>query len=132
RKRLMIKSVLNNFWLAIYHEKLTVQIDDVLINKDNIETIIDEYFDGQAESGTPSEIESWNPKSYLKAVKYTGTNDQFRVFEQNLATVGNVKLYIYLEKGLPNRTAYFRTPRMVVFKRTNRKVNGYSAVFICD
>lgn len=132
RKKLMIKSVLNNFWLAIYHEKLTVKIDDVLINKDNIEIIIDEYFEGQAESGTPSEIESWNPKSYLKAVKYVGKSDQFQVFEQNLPTVGNVQLYIYLEKGLPNRTAYFRTPRMVVFKRTNRKVNGYSAVFICD
>ncbi|MBD1435179.1 hypothetical protein H8B06_20335 [Sphingobacterium sp. DN00404] len=132
RKRLMIKSVLNNFWLAIYDEKLTVQIDEVLINKANIETIIDEYFEGQAESGTPSEIESWNPKSYLKAVKYAGINGQFRVFEQNLVTAGKVKLYIYLEKGLPNRTSYFRIPKMVVFKRTNRKVNGYSAVFICD
>ncbi len=132
QKRLMIKSVLNNFWLAIYDEKLVVQIDDITINKNNIETIIGEYFEGQAESGVPTEIESWNPKSYLKAVKYAETNDQFRVFEDNLKTIGKVKLYVYLEKGLPNRTSYFRTPRMVVFKRTNRKVNGYSAVFICD
>lgn len=132
QKRLMIRSVLNNFWLAIHHEKLTVQIGDVTINKSNIETTIDEYFEGQLESGKADEIESWNPKSYLKAVKYAGSNEQFKVFEETLNIMGNVKLYVYLEKGLPNRTSYFRTPRMVVFKRTNRKVNGYSAVFICD
>jgi hypothetical protein len=132
RKKLMIKSVLNNFWLAIYDEKLIVRIDDITITKNNIETTIDEYFIGQLESGAPTEIESWNPKSYLKAVKYAKTSDQYLVFEETLTTIGRVKLYIYLDKGLPNRTSYFRSPRMVVFKRTNRKVNGYSAVFICD
>lgn len=132
RKKLMIKSVLNNFWLAIYDQKLVVKIDDVIINKDNIETKIEEYFVGQLESGAPTEIESWNPKSYLKAIKYAKTSDQYLVFEETLSTIGNVKLYVYLDKGLPNRTSYFRTPRMVVFKRTNRKVNGYSAVFVCD
>ena len=43
-----------------------------------------------------------------------------------------MKLYVYLERGLPNRTSFFRKPKMVVFKRTNRKINGYAAVFICD
>jgi len=37
-----------------------------------------------------------------------------------------------LEKGLPNRTSFFRKPKMVVFKRTNRKINGYAAVFKCE
>ncbi|MFC4722736.1 hypothetical protein ACFO5O_10410 [Geojedonia litorea] len=132
RKKLMIKSVLNNFWLAIHDNKLIVQIDDVEISKSNLEQTIDEYFEGQAESGTPTEIESWNPKSYLKAVKYAENNEQFKVFKETLPTIGKVKMYVYMDKGLPNRTSYFRTPRMVVFKRTNRKVKGYSAVFICD
>lgn len=132
RKNIMIKSVLNNFWLAIHDNKLVVAIDDVTINHDNLSQIIDEYFEGQFESGAPTEIESWNPKSYYKAVKYAGTSDQFRVFEETLETLGNVKLYVYLEKGLPNRTSHFRKPKMVVFKRTNRKVIGYSAVFVCE
>lgn len=133
RKRLMIKSVLNNFWLAIHDNKLIVQVDDVAIDKDNLEQIIDEYFslDG-FESGNANEIESWNPKSYLKAVKYAKTSDQFQLFEETLGTVGAVKFYVYLEKGLPNRTSYFRKPKMVVYKQTRRKINGYSAVFICD
>jgi len=132
-KRLMIRSVLNNFWLAIHDEKLIVQVDDVTIEKNNLEQIIDDYFslDG-FESGNANEIDSWNPKSYLKAVKYARTSDQFQLFEETLDTVGKVSLYFYLEKGLPNRTSYLRKPRMVVFKRTNRKINGYSAVFMCE
>lgn len=132
RKTIMVKSVLNNFWLAIHDNKLIAQIDDVIINRDNLSQIMDNYFEGQYESGAPTEIEAWNPKSYFKAVKYAETSDQFRVFEDTLETLGDVKLYVYLEKGLPNRTAYFRKPKMVVFKRTNRKVIGYSAVFVCE
>ena len=132
RKSIMIKSVLNNFWLAIFKNKLMVQIDDIVIEKSNLEQVIEEYFEGEYESGTPGEIETWNPKSYFKAVKYAKTTNQFQLFETELETLGNVKLYVYLEKGLPNRTSYFRKPKMVVFKRTNRKINGYSAVFICE
>lgn len=132
QKKSMIRSVLNNFWLAIYKNSLIVHIADVIIDKDNIETIIDEYFEGQAESATPNKIEAWNPKSYLKAVKYASSNDQFKFFEENLPTVGKVQMFVYLEKGLPNRISFFRKPKMVVYKRTDRKVNGYSAVFICD
>lgn len=132
RKKIMIKSVLNNFWLSIHDNKLIVEIGDIVIDKDNLEQIIDNYFDGQFESGTPSEIESWNPKSYFKAVKYAESSEQFQVFEDALKTIGNVKLFVYLERGLPNRISYFRKPRMVVSKKTNRKINGYSAVFICD
>lgn len=132
QKKLMIKSVLNNFWLAIYKQSLIVKIDDVTIDKDNVETIIDEYFEGQAESGSYSNIEEWNPKSYLKAVKYADTNDQFKFFEEELPTVGKVQLFVYLENGLPNRISYFRRPKMVVYKKTVNKINGYSAVFICE
>jgi hypothetical protein len=132
RNRLMIKSVLNNFWLAIHDKKLIVTINDTIISRENLEQIIDEYFPNEYESGNASEIETWNPKPYYKAVKYAGANDQFRIFAEELELLGDVKLYVYLEKGLPNRTSFFRKPKMVVFKRTNRKINGYAAVFTCD
>jgi hypothetical protein len=132
RNRLMIKSVLNNFWLAIHENKLVVSIDEVTISKENLEQIIDEFFLNEFESGNANEIESWNPKPYYKAVKYAGANDQFKRFEGDLEILGKVKFYVYLEKGLPNRTSFFRKPQMVVFKRTNKKINGYAAVFICE
>ena len=132
RKTIMVKSVLNNFWLAIYHNKLNVQIDNIFITRENLEQIINEYFPEENESGTPAEIELWNPKSYFKAVKYANSTSQFKVFESELETLGKTKFYVYLEKGLPNRTAYFRKPKMVVFKRTSHKIKGYSAVLICE
>jgi hypothetical protein len=132
RNRLMIKSVLNNFWLAIHDNKLVVSINDVTISKENLEQIIDEYFLNEFESGNANEIETWNPKPYYRSVKYAEANDQFKVFEGDLEVLGKVKYYIYLDKGLPNRTSFFRKPKMVVFKRTNKKINGYAAVLICD
>ncbi len=132
RNRLMIKSVLNNFWLAIHDQKLIVTINDISISKENLEQIIDDYFQTEYESGSATEIESWNPKPYYKAVKYTGASPQFISFSEELETLGLVKLYVYLEKGLPNRIAFFRAPKMVVCKKTNRRINGYCAVLLCD
>ena len=132
RKAIMVKSVLNNFWLAIYRNKLTVKVEDIEINKENLEQIIDNYFSEENESGTPTEIESWNPKSYFKAVKYANSTPDFKFFERDLETLGKTRLYVYLQKGLPNRTSYFRKPQMVVFKRTSHKIKGYSAVLICE
>ena len=133
RNKLMVKSVLNNFWLAIHEHKLVVTVQDVTIRKENLEQIIDEYFPNQFESGNALELESWNPKPYYRAVKYAEANDQYKLFPGKLDVLGKVKLYVYLEKGLPDRVSYFRKPKMVVFKRTNRgKVRGYAGVFVCE
>jgi|LSQX01.2.fsa_nt_gb hypothetical protein len=132
REKLMIKSVLNNFWLAIYDNKLVVKIGSVEINKNNLEQTIDEFFPEPFEIGPATEIECWNPKPYFKAVKYVNANEQFKLFKESLETIGEVKLYIYLDKELPNRTSYIRKPRMVVYKQTRKKISGYAAVFLCE
>jgi len=137
QESIMVKSVLNNFWLAIYQNKLIVQIkidgNDITIEKSKLEQIIDEYFEEECEGNSPNDIETWNPKSYFKAVKYAGTSSEFPpAFEKKLETLGNVELYVYLEKELQSRISYFRKPKMVVCKKTNKKINGYSAVFICE
>ncbi len=124
RKEQMIRSVLNNFWLAVYEKKLIVTVD-------NLQQIIDDYFPDEIELST--DIENWNPKPYFKAVKYAGNNEQYQVFPGKLPSLGNVKLYVYLNKGLPNRTCYLRNPKMVVYKGRRRNIiNGYAAVFVCD
>lgn len=128
----MIKSVLNNFWFSIHNNKLIVQVGNVIINKENLSLIIENYFPNEYERGNAIDIETWNPKPYYKAVRYARSNDQYQVFPGKLETLGVVTLYVYLDKGLPNRTAFFRKPKMVVFKRTSRKINGYAAVFICE
>ncbi|MCB0472269.1 MAG: hypothetical protein KDC56_04315, partial [Flavobacteriaceae bacterium] len=131
RKEQMIRSVLNNFWLAVYEKKLIVTVDNVRIDSDNLQQIIDDYFPDEIEQS--AEIEHWNPKPYFKDVKYAGSNEQYRVFSENLPTLGSVKIYVYLSKGLPNRTCYLRSPKMIVYKGRRRNlINGYAAVFVCD
>jgi hypothetical protein len=129
----MIKSVLNNFWLAIYENKLAVKIKDVEINQDNIDEKINAYFeDEEVESGSINDYEAWSALPYYKAVNHAGDTDDFRIFPGQLDTLGKVKLYIYLKEGLMNRIAYLRKPKMVVYKQTNNKLNGYTGVFICE
>lgn len=136
KKKEMVKSVLNNFWLAIHHEKLEIEIvedDEVIsITKNTLENLIEEYFLVGYESGSPTNISGWNPKAYYKSVKNANLNDNYRLISKSLETLGEVSLYVYLEKGLPNRVAYFRKPRMVVQKKTKNKLSGYVAVLLCD
>ncbi len=131
RKEQMIRSVLNNFWLAVYEKKLIVTVDDVKIDSNNLQQTIDDYFPDEIEHS--ADLEHWNPKPYFKAVKYADSNEQYQMFTENLSTLGNVKLYVYLNKGLPNRTCYLRNPKMVVYKGRRRNlINGYVAVFVCE
>ena len=136
RKKEIIKSVLNNFWLAIQDKKLEVEIienaENTRITKDTLEGMIESFFTGIEEKGKASDITSWNPKSYYQAVKYSGQNDNYPYFEETLPKLGPVKLYVYLDKNLPNRVAYFRKPRMVVQKKTINILNGYVAVLLCE
>ncbi|MEP4094593.1 hypothetical protein [Reichenbachiella sp.] len=132
RKSSMIKSVLNNFWLAIHELDLEVEVLGVEINRSNLETIIREYFEGEIESGSLKDYNDWNPMSYYKAVKYSEQTAQFPQFTYKSELLGNLKLCIYRNKGLSNRIAHLRKLKMVVFKRTSQnKLRDYSAVFTC-
>jgi hypothetical protein len=127
----LIKSVLNNFWLAIWDNKLDVEVEDVIINEDNLESIISKYYSESDIDGTVSETETWNPYPYFKAVKYqTGPNA--KCFEKELPTLGVVKLFLLLKDKLPNRTVYSRSPKMMVFKKTDNRGFNYVGVFVCD
>jgi len=126
RKNSMIKSVLSNFWYAIFDNKLTVKIEDITINKNNLERIIDDFF-----NNSQNELEL-SPMPYLKAVKYSNRNDDYKYFEETLETLGEVRLYVYLDKDLPNRISYFRKPKMLVYQKRETRITGFAAVFICD
>ncbi|WP_194775020.1 hypothetical protein [Pararhodonellum marinum] len=135
--REMIKSVLNNFWLAIHEDRLDVVIktDDVDVSFDekNLEEIMNEYFPEENEYGSISELDQWNPKAYYKAVKYAGLSDDFILFDKDeLPILGPVRFYVYRNEGLQNRTSFMRKPAMTVFKTTRNILSGYAAVFICD
>jgi len=133
RKNEMIRSILNNFWLAIHNKRLIVEVDNEHIDNETISDYINDYYENEYESGNATEIDKWNPKPYYNAVKNYGSNEnKYFLFEDKLETAGKVKYYVYLNKGLPNRTAFFRKPQMLVYKQTKNKLKGYVGVFICD
>lgn len=134
----MIKSVLNNFWLAVHKNLLTVEIKvedkEIKLSSENLDALINSYFPEEKESGSVTDIFNWNPTAYYKAVKHAGEAERFMKFEPNLEkypTLGGVFYYLYRKEGLPNRTAYMRKPAMVVQKITNNIVSGYAGVFVC-
>jgi hypothetical protein len=130
-KEALIKSILNNFWLSILEDKLVVSVGDTVIDKENIEEIISQYYTETDSDGGIHEPETWNPYPYFKAVKYVGGAYSQR-FQEHLSTLGLVQLYLLQKDGLPNRTVYMRSPKMTVFKKTDNRGFSYAGVFVCD
>jgi len=129
-KESLIKSVLNNFWLAIWNKQLIVEVEGTIIDSENLETIINQFYTEDTKEGSVNEPETWNPYPYFKAVKYKGgPNNEY--FTATLSTLGLVEMYLLKKEGLQNRTIYLRTPKMVVFKETKNKGVEYVAVFLC-
>jgi hypothetical protein len=132
----MVKSVLNNFWLAVHENRLDVVIKtgdvDVRFDETNLEDIMDEYFSEEIEQGLVGDIYHWNPKAYYKAVKYASQSENFLLFEDDLPTLGPVRFYVYRKEGLMNRISFMRKPAMTVNKSGRSILSGYAAVFICD
>lgn len=130
-KESLIKSVLNNFWLAIWEEKLIVEVEETLINKDTLESVILSFYTEDSSDGSANEPETWNPYPYFKAVKFFG-DKHTEFFEDELETLGKVKLYLYSKEKLPNRIIYLRSSKMTVFKKTDNPGFNYVGVFVCD
>lgn len=125
-KEQMLKSVLNNFWLAIYKGELIVSLDGININKDNLDKIIRETFkdddiDGKDERG--------NPLYYYRA--YTEAKPE-NIYKTNLPTLGDVELHLLTDESFPRRVEYFRKTHMVIYKEYLFCSKAYAAVFICE
>lgn len=131
----MVKSVLNNFWLAVHENKLDVVIRtgdvDIRFDEANLELIMNTYFHEEVEYGQ-SDIYQWNPKAYYKAVKYARQSEDFILFEESLPILGEVKFYVYRNEHLMNKISFLRKPNMTVFKAGRNVLSGYAAVFVCE
>lgn len=128
----LIKSVLNNFWLAIWKNELVVEIGDITIDQSNLEVTIERYYSETDDDGKANEPEGWNPYPYFKSVRYIADGPNNFFFEENLPTLGHCTMSVFRKEGLPNRTMFVRGPKMTVFKRTSNKASNYVGVFECD
>lgn len=116
-KQDIIKATIDFYMMAILEEKLEVLVrDDVLnkdivINKNTIESIIEEYFKEDTSNIT---------LSYYKAIVGKGENTHYR--EDDFKGMGKIKLYLLLEENLPKKVAYIRSNGMKIIDKDRFRV----------
>lgn len=138
----MYYSVLENFWLAVLHNKLVVRIGrgdkERLINASNIATIISENFDEH----DANIRKNYNPRPYFDAVNLANTSDRYVYRKVNLNEFseltditfkdwGRVHYYFYKSKKAQNRIVYMRGLKMKVLVSPGRNGEGYYGVIVC-
>lgn len=114
----LIKSILHNFWLAIWHGNLEVIVRDrseKKISKENLKECLQEY-------------DAEDAKFYFEAV-----TDSSQEFRDDLKHLGNVSLFVRKNDGYPGRVMMVRKPKMIVMEKPYRILREpYAAVFICE
>lgn len=68
-------------------------------------------------------------RHYMKALTVPVRGKPFVKSHPHL---GELKLYVALDPEAPSRTVFMRKPRILVYERTQRLLDGYAAVFLCD
>lgn len=114
----LIHSILDNFWLAIFHGVLEVVVKDddaeILINAETLRELFDEY-------------EAHNAKFYFEAVTMG------EKFTRSLEHIGEVFLYVRKQDHYPSRVMKVRKPKMFVEEYPCRSLREpYAGVFICE
>lgn len=140
----LIKSVLINFWMAVYESKLEVTFDweddeeqEVVISKDTLEKLMLAHFPSMLDNQS---IYS-NPRPYYEAVKNAVAfdpeseekHDCVYFEEQNLCDkYGHVRFYLKRNIGTRDRYLRMRKPLMVIDGQNMNGQRGISGVLVCD
>jgi hypothetical protein len=121
--RLLLNSLLNNFWAAIHFNELDVELaenGEVIhrVNEDNLQELMAEY---AADKG-----DSYN---FYLAVK-----EPSKQIEAVLPRLKEVTLFVKTGESYPKSVQMMRKSKMVVYTIDNYRVlpEPYAAVFICD
>ena len=124
-KEELVKSVLRNFWLAIYQGKLEVNISNsIMIGKADISRLIPLHF-------APTTKDKSSPRPYFEA--YSHPQDKTHLhFSKTMPLLGDVDLFIRLSPEVKkDRIAYIRKPRMLVETKLLGTSYGINALFLC-
>ena len=129
-KKEMTEAVLRNFWMAIFDNKLIVEIGGgIVINKDNLDDKMSKYFATDDDISKKKGYD--NPRPYYDAYKLHGTSEKYILKEAHLSLLGDVKLFINIKKNANDKIAYLRDLQMLIFSKTNKTNYGFYGVFYC-
>lgn len=120
----LLKSVLRNFWLAIYEEKLVVTIGgSYMITKQDLPRLIANTFTLNAKDKN-------NPRPYFEAYSHHEDNHHLKFFGET-PHLGEVFLYVCLSPVKRDRIAYMRNLMMLVETKSLSSSYGLHALFLC-
>ena len=121
----LLKSVLRNFWLAIYEEKLIVTIGhSYVVSKQELSRLITSTFSLNAKDKN-------NPRPYYEAYTHAEDNLHLR-FTGETQRLGEVFLYVCINPLVKrDRIAYMRNLMMLVETKSLSSSYGLNALFLC-
>lgn len=132
----ILTEVIRNFWMAIYDGILEVKVEETLLNKDNLFTLMIRYFQKMADNVKRNSSTYTNPRPYYDAVANAGVDESHKLFIDKLESVGQVKLYTAIipeeEEMERTKVVFMRSLKMHVYTQKYNLSNSIAAVFICE
>lgn len=120
----IFKSVLSNFWLAIFNSKLIVRVGKEEITARTLEKFMFKYFQEYDKDNE----EKPNPLQYYLA----HVSPQSTFFVKSFPILGELKLWVMVKDNYSKRIAYFRSSGMQIKKDRFPLPKQFAAVFVCD
>jgi hypothetical protein len=126
----MTEAILRNFWLAIYENKLEVEVFGERICSENLAEKMEDY--NNIDDTKNLIAQRYNPRPYFEAVRFADSDDNHVCIRKKLPSLGDVLFYAYKDKSAFDQILYMRSPRMLVYGKKNGSRNGFYGVFVCD
>lgn len=123
-KKLMTTKILYNFWKAIQDGLLEVQIEDIIVNKDNLGKSLTGIFD----TYKPDTKTRPNPFPYLWAY----TEHKEKPYMKKTTILGDLKMYYSFNNDFQNKIQFVRNNGMVVMNKVFAFPQKFAAVFVCE
>lgn len=130
----LIQAVLRNFWMAIFRNRLIVEIDNISICKDNLSGLMEDYFDSY--NNKERENYEYNPRYFYNIIEQAEIGiDGYKIIEDSVEMNGkqcNVTLYIHKQEDANGQFVFMRSPLMTVYTQKLSGCKGVDGVFICE
>ncbi|MDI3540740.1 MAG: hypothetical protein PWP66_278 [Thermosediminibacterales bacterium] len=108
-KEKIIKSVLENFFVAVYEQKLTVKVEDIIINSKTLPELLEKYINNDSSSA----VGKYYSEKYYKTL----ISHEKHFIEEDFEGLGRVELYILSGKSYPKKVAMVRNTGMKIYDK---------------
>lgn len=127
--------VIRNFFAAIHGGRLVVRLVDgdspQEITAANLQQVVETRWK-EASAGKLTKAAQKEVRDTLGVTRYYLKALSSPPITAPHPHLGQMSLYVTLDAEAPSRTAFMRRPRILVYERTSRLLDGYAAVFLCE